>query len=125
MRDEKKRRGLYSYLRNQKCDIILLQETHCKLKKEEYRWGKEWEGQTVWSRGTSNSKGVSVMFSSGTKYDIIKTVVDPNGISHVKSNLVKLCTTLLISMLQIMNMKELNFLMKCMKCCNLMETMTM
>ena len=79
MRDEKKRRGLYSYLRNQKCDIILLQETHCKLKKEEYRWGKEWEGQTVWSRGTSNSKGVSVMFSSGTKYDIIKTVVDPNG----------------------------------------------
>ena len=97
IRDERKRRALYSYLREQNCDVILLQETHCKLRKEAYRWGKEWEGQSIWSRGSSNSKGVTILFKNGTQYDVIEDDVDQNG-RHI------LCTVKLNEMkLHIMN----------------------
>ena len=59
-----KKRAVYIFLRSKQCDIIFLQETHCHLKKEEFRWGKEWEGQNYWSKGTSHSKGVAILFNS-------------------------------------------------------------
>ncbi len=79
MRDQIKRKTVFNWLRNLQLDIVFLQETHCHLKKEEYRWGKEWDGQTIWSRGTNRSRGVTVLFNRSVKYDVRNTVTDPNG----------------------------------------------
>lgn len=60
-------------------DIIFLQETHCHLKKDEKKWGLEWDGKTIWSRGTNRSRGVSVLFNRKYKYDVRNTIIDCNG----------------------------------------------
>ena len=62
LKDKKKRLAVYDFLKTKKIDVILLQETHCHLKQEEYRWGREWGGVSLWSKGTGNSKGVAILF---------------------------------------------------------------
>ncbi len=79
LREEKKRQGVFSWLRKTNCDIIFLQETHGHHAKDSFRWGKEWSGQSIWSRGSSHSRGVSVLFNRNVKYDIRNKIVDPNG----------------------------------------------
>ena len=79
MRDHKKRMAIYNWLKEKKCDIYLLQETHCHLKKDEVSWAKEWGGQSYWSKGTARSKGVAVLFNENIKYDIKDSLIDANG----------------------------------------------
>ena len=54
-------------------------ETHCHLKKDETKWSGEWEGKWFWSKGTSRSKGVAILFKPGFKSDIVKANTDSNG----------------------------------------------
>ena len=79
LKDDKKRRGVYSWLRRTKCDIIFLQETHCHHNKDSYKWSREWTGQSIWSRGSSHSRGVTVLFNENSKYDVRNKIIDPNG----------------------------------------------
>ena len=79
LREESKRRSLFLWLRKQNCDIVFLQETHCHLKKDEYKWSREWDGQSLWSRGTNRSKGVAILFNRKQQYDIQNKVIDGNG----------------------------------------------
>ena len=79
MKDNKKRRELFYWLRKQQHDVILLQETHCHSKKLEYCWTREWDGQSVWSLGTHNSKGVAILFNRNHLYDFSTVFKDPNG----------------------------------------------
>jgi exonuclease III len=79
LKEEKKRWAVFHWLRKQKCDIVMLQETHCHLKKDENLWSREWAGQSIWSRGTGKSKGVAVLFNRNTKYNYIDVVKDFNG----------------------------------------------
>ena len=57
----------------------MLQETHCHLKRDEYRWSREWDGQSLWSRGTNRSRGVAILFIRRYKYDIRNAKIDSNG----------------------------------------------
>ena len=77
IRDVKKRQGIFNYVRNH--DVVFLQETHCHFKQEEYRWSKEWGGLSLWSRGSSNSKGVTILFNKNKHFNIIESICDPNG----------------------------------------------
>ena len=79
LRDDKKRGAVYKWLLAKNCDVILLQETHCHHKKEEIKWGREWGGQSFWSRGTSHSKGVTVLFNPKVNYSLSDIDIDPNG----------------------------------------------
>ena len=79
LKDKHKRYATFSWLREKKCDMILLQETHCHLRKDETSWGREWGGQCFWSKGTARSKGVAIMFKPGIKYDIENILIDANG----------------------------------------------
>ena len=79
LKDSKKRREIFYWLRKQKHDVIFLQETHCHSKKLEYCWTREWDGQSVWGLGTNNSKGVAILFNRNHLYDVSTVFKDPNG----------------------------------------------
>ena len=76
--DFKKRKDVFSYLRDIKYDIYLLQETHFKANQENFiraSWGYE-----AWVAGVeSNSKGVAILFNPSFEYKIHDINRDPNG----------------------------------------------
>ena len=61
LKDKTKRAGIFNWLQSKNSDILLLQETHCHLKK------------------TSRSKCVAILFKPGFKSDIVKVNTDSNG----------------------------------------------
>ena len=77
--NDKKRLTLYEWVKENKYDIILLQETHCHLKKDTIIWGKEWKRKSIWCKGTSRSKGVTVLFKEISRLEYSNDVIDPNG----------------------------------------------
>ena len=70
-----KRLAIFSYLKGKKADISFLQETHSDLCSEQ-TWRKDWDGSMVYCHGTSNSKGVMILFSKDIQLKIneIKTL---------------------------------------------------
>ena len=60
LRNEEKRRSIFSYSKNQKANVYLLQETFSNSKDEKI-WGAEWGGQIFYSHGSNHSKGVCVL----------------------------------------------------------------
>ena len=85
LRDNKKRENIFKWMKDKRYDVVFLQETHCHLKKDEVKWSKEWSKSnkdSFWSRGTSRSKGVAVLFNTNLLSDqmsITNLVTDPNG----------------------------------------------
>ena len=63
MREVVKRKRIFKYLKKYDADICLLQETHCKDKNEEHLWGNEWGNKVIFSNGTTQSKGVTILFN--------------------------------------------------------------
>lgn len=57
----KKRRKLFNYLHTLKASVILLQETHSTVKDENY-WSAEWGGKIFYNHGSSNARGVLILF---------------------------------------------------------------
>lgn len=76
--DPKKRRDVFNWLKNQKHDIYLLQETHCTEAVMKY-WESEWGYKCVFSNGTSTSRGVAVLFNNTFEHIIKKIVKDKEG----------------------------------------------
>ena len=56
--DNTKRREIFHYLHEGKFQIILLQEA----RHLEKRWGAEWGGRAFFSNGTTQAKGVMILF---------------------------------------------------------------
>ena len=61
LRDSKKRRVIFHWLKSTYKGICLLQETHCTVDQEE-KWRREWGGHIEFCHGSSRSKGVAVLF---------------------------------------------------------------
>lgn len=57
-----------TWLTGKECDIFCLQEAHY-VQLDEVKWKKEWGGETYFSHGCSNSKGVMIMYRK--KLDIV------------------------------------------------------
>ena len=62
IRDQIKRRSIFSYLKNQKANIYFLQETHSE-RADEKMWTNEWGGELFFSHGTTHSKGVCILIN--------------------------------------------------------------
>ena len=78
---EQKRDKLFLWLNkvhSTKDKIIFLQETHM-TKNREWRWNKLWPGKKLFSNGTSKSRGVAVLLPKSLDYEILETILDPNG----------------------------------------------
>ena len=56
-----KRRAIFSYLKRQKADIVLLQETYGSTNNDQ-QWLDDWGGSGVFAHGTKHSRGVAILF---------------------------------------------------------------
>lgn len=78
LRQNKKRRRLFSYLHRRKVDIICLQESHSTQKDELY-WRNEWGGHIYFSHGTNDSCGVCMLFKPSLNFNIEKSYIHNSG----------------------------------------------
>ena len=85
MRKAQKRNSIFNWLKQKSVDLILLQETHCHYNKDVKKWSKAWSHKSkssYWSKGTSRSKGVAILFSDrlvDKGFDISNIDIDSNG----------------------------------------------
>jgi len=78
IRTSDKRKGLFTWINNQKADIYFLQETY-STEEIELEWRKQWRGELFFSHGTNHSKGVLILFRNDLDFKIISTTSDPLG----------------------------------------------
>lgn len=78
IRNDVKRRKVFGIVRDHKLDIILLQECHSTADCEMI-WQTEFGGNIFYSHGTSDARGVMIMFRRGLVYNIKKIKRDLNG----------------------------------------------
>ncbi len=77
--DKKKRQTVFYWLRKQDADIIALQETHLGRTNDEWKWSREWDGQSYWTVAAGNSKGVALLFNRKQKFEIKNVVKEQTG----------------------------------------------
>ena len=86
MGDNTKRREIYTWLRNKKLNLYLLQETKCTPEKEQ-QWKNEWGWDCIFNSYERAAHGVSIMFNCNFQYEIKDIVKDNLGrfiIVHLK-----------------------------------------
>ena len=82
-------RGLHEYRKSKKIfnwvakhggnrGIAFLQEAHSTVDIET-EWSQRYKGDIIKSHGTSNSKGVAILFGEQLDYSIVKKIIDQNG----------------------------------------------
>jgi exonuclease III len=79
LRDQVKRTQVFSWLHNRNANIYLLQETHSTSDTEKL-WKDDWGNNNIYfSHGTSNSRGVSVLFENSGNFEIKRDFHDEEG----------------------------------------------
>lgn len=73
-----KKRVIFAWCRKKNANIIFLQETHSTGNNEK-QWKADWGAPLEVAHGSSNSRGVAILFRKGFDCKIIKKVIDPNG----------------------------------------------
>ena len=63
------------WCKQQKCDILLMQETHFQYNTN----FTNFDGKVYASNGESNSRGVAIFFKSNIEYKLINEVKDKDG----------------------------------------------
>ena len=78
LRNDGKRRKIWRYLKRQKSDICMVQETHATDEIENI-WSTEWGNKCIFANGDSNARGVGLLFN---KYfnKVIKVIKDEMGV---------------------------------------------
>ncbi len=79
LNDKTKRQQVFYWLRKQEADVIALQETHLGKACDEWKWTREWEGQSYWSVVSSNCKGVALLFNRKRKFDVTNVQKGQSG----------------------------------------------
>ena len=71
-----KRKSILTWCRKQKVDIIFLQEIHLTIQKEK-QWKAEWGRPIELAHGSSNARGVGILFRNGFDCKISEKILDP------------------------------------------------
>ena len=81
MGTERRRLKYFCWFRKLKFDILFIQETHCFDKETAEKWSQDWgpSKNSIWTTGSSNSKGVAVLFKPNSDYKISNKKIDLNG----------------------------------------------
>ena len=74
----KKRKTIFTWCRKWNADFIFLQETHSTVENE-MPWRHEWGAEIVTAHGTSDARGVAVLFKRGVDYKVHSKFLDPQG----------------------------------------------
>ena len=62
LRDQSKRRSIFSYCKDQNSKLYFLQETYSEVN-DEIIWRNEWGGKIFFPHGTKHSKGVCILIN--------------------------------------------------------------
>ena len=74
-----KRKKVFKWLQNNRIDVALLQETHCKETQANY-FNCSWSGSVIHGyTDSSHSRGVSILFKRGLDLEIIDSHKSENG----------------------------------------------
>lgn len=73
-----KRLDVLNYLKEKKCDIYCLQDTHTTKTSERF-FRSQWNNECLFSSGTSNSRGVAILFSKDIDFKINNSISDQGG----------------------------------------------
>ena len=76
--DAKKRKDVFTWLRERKYDICMLQETHFSSKLESYIKA-EWGYEAYFSHHLNNSRGVAILFRNSFPFKINRVTRDSEG----------------------------------------------
>ena len=79
LRDNNKRSRIFQLCEVYGCDVLFLQETHISSKAESNRIEGEWGGKCLWSFGSSQSRGVGILFNKHLNVVIESVVYDTDG----------------------------------------------
>ena len=69
IREQTKRRSIFSYLKDQRANVYFLQETYSEPA-DENMWKNEWGGKIFFSHGTNHSKGVCTLINPSVNFKI-------------------------------------------------------
>ena len=79
LKNKKKRRSIFTFLKDQKCHFYFLQETYSEPK-DEIVWKSEWAGEILYSHGTNRKRGVCILISPQfNDFQIEYSCSDPEG----------------------------------------------
>ena len=78
LNDRKKRRNLFRWVKRNKFDICLVQETY-STKETENCWTNEWGGKIIFSHGSRHSRGVMTLIKPGFDAKVIDVSADNIG----------------------------------------------
>ena len=73
-----KKRKLFTWLKAHRCDVALLQETHCTDATQQIL-AREWGGESFFSNGTSDSRGVCILVRPGLDLEVKEIRKDDQG----------------------------------------------
>ena len=78
LREQSKRRSIFSYLKDQKSKFYFLQETYSDVN-DEFIWRNECGGEIFFSHGTKHSKGVCTLIHPSVQDKINYSFSDKSG----------------------------------------------
>lgn len=78
LRDKQKRYRFYEWTKNQKCNLVFIQETHFDNELEKYL-ATESEFNFFFSHGNTCSRGVAILINKNFPCNILETHKDSNG----------------------------------------------
>ena len=78
LRDEKKRKSIFRFVKRKNIDICFIQEAHSTLNDEE-TWKKDWEGDIYYSNGGHNARGVLVLIKPNLDFKMEDLSRDHEG----------------------------------------------
>lgn len=78
LRNQIKRRVLFSYLKKQNADFYCLQESFSR-KGDERIWRAEWGGSIFFSHGTEHARGVCILQKPNSRFHLKCLTIDPDG----------------------------------------------
>lgn len=76
--DDAKRRDVFNYLQQKKCDIFFIQESHSTSEKIK-KWLAEWGYTAFFTSFKSNSRGVGILFKNTFEYRLHNEIIDEEG----------------------------------------------
>ena len=76
--DQFKRRDVIQYLRNMKCDVIFVQDTHLTKEKIPF-FDLLWNGKSYHSCYTFNSRGTSILINSNLQHEVLYEYTGVDG----------------------------------------------
>ena len=78
LREQSKRRSIFSYLKDQKSKLYFLQEIYSEVN-DEIIWRNEWGGKILFSHGTKHSIGVCILINPLVQDKIDYSFSDKSG----------------------------------------------